>query len=363
MEFRLAKPTDDDAIRQLLSEIPLDGTLKIRFQREPSFFKSIDAQGIPNQTVVGTIDGKVMAVASQNLQKVYINGIEKTLGYISNLRFHPNARNGISLIKGIRYFEEQSGLFSVDFHYATLIEKDIKIHKILASNRPRIPKFYDYGKVITYAIPLGKTKTKAKPDQTFQIKLSDEQLMPEILNFLNREGKQKNLFPMLDGNNYDLSLLGSSEFFVAYKNNEIVGVCSVSDLSHYKQYILEDYTLGFGLIRVPLNWFLALKKLHPIPSKNKEIKIATLGFIVVKNNQTEVFKSLVDNIYSTYSGTKFRFLTIALHQKDKLNNRLQNFPKIKYTSRLYLVKLKNNKFAPDDLNLEQNIPFIDLLRL
>jgi hypothetical protein len=191
---------------------------------------------------------------------------------------------------------------------------------------------------------------------------ANKQLEPEILDFLIKEGKQFNLFPVIDVNYYDSELLQASSFFVAYQNDEIAGVCSVNDLSECKQYILDDYSIGFDFIKIPLNWFLALKKLHPIPSKNEQIKLATLGFPVVLNNDPEVFKSLIDYVYYSLAGTGFHFLSLAFHEKNPLNQSIIHLPKIKYTSRLYFVNLKNDKFVPDDLNLEQKFPFIDLPR-
>jgi hypothetical protein len=197
MEFRLATETDDPAIRELLQQIPLNGMLRIRYLREPSYLRSVEIQGTPQQTLVGLTDHKIVAVGSRNIQRLYIGGEIKTAGYISNLRYHPGARHGISLLKGIREMENLSAGLMTDFHYATLIEKDNFTRNILASNRSRMPEVIDMGLLNTFSIPIRKTATNAKPGKKFEIVRGDEKLMPLILTFLKKEGTLSDFFPDL----------------------------------------------------------------------------------------------------------------------------------------------------------------------
>jgi hypothetical protein len=169
MEFRLATEKDDPEIRELLQQIPLDGMLRIRYLREPSYIRSVEIQGMPQQSVIGLISNKIVALASRNIQNLYIGGEKKTAGYISNLRYHPDFRHGISLLKGIRQMEHLSEGQPADFHYATFIEKDSITRNILASNRPRMPVVTDIGLLNTFSIPVRKTATNVKPGKRFEI--------------------------------------------------------------------------------------------------------------------------------------------------------------------------------------------------
>jgi hypothetical protein len=189
MEFRLATEKDDPAIRELLQANTPNGMLRIRYLREPSYIRSVEIQGMPQQTLVGLISrqnrGSWQAGTSRGL---YIGGEIKTAGYISNLRYHPGARHGISLLKGIREMENLSAGLPADFHYATLIDKDSFTRNILASNRPRMPEVIDMGLLNTFSIPIRKTATNVKPGKRFEILRGDEKLMPLILTFLKKEG-------------------------------------------------------------------------------------------------------------------------------------------------------------------------------
>jgi hypothetical protein len=368
MEFRLATETDDPAIRELLQQIPLDGMLRIRYLREPSYMRSVEIQGTPQQTLVGLINHKIVAVCSRNIQRLYIGGEIKTAGYISNLRYHPIARHGISLLKGIRELENLPAGLSTDFHYATLIDKDNFTRNILASNRPRMPEVIDLGLLHTYSVPIRKTATNAKPGRRFEIVRGDEKMMPLILSFLKKEGTRSDFFPDLSAGAYAGGLLQPESFFAIFDKGELAGICSLPDIKKYKQYKMEGYSRSFGMLRVPLNAYYALRRLYSIPRKGEEIKLAIAGFPVVRDDNPEIFKALLLHVYNSLSGSGQHYLSLSLHEKSPLIKSLSRFPKINYTSRLCIVKLNNDKFTAEKISADmlqriRRIPFIDLLRL
>lgn len=368
MEFRLATETDDAAIRELLQQIPLDGMLRIRYLREPSYMRSVEIQGTPQQTLVGLINNKIVAVCSRNIQRLYIGDEIKTAGYISNLRYHPDARHGISLLKGIRELENLPAGLPTDFHYATLIDKDNFTRNIIASNRPRMPEVIDMGLLYTFSIPIRKRARNVKPGKRFEIVRGDEKMMPLILAFLKKEGVRYDFFPDLSAGAYAPGLLQPESFFAIFDKWELAGVCSLPNIIKYRQYIMEGYSRSFGKLRLPLNAYFTLRHLHPIPRKGEEIKLAFVGFPVVRDDNPEIFEALLLHVYNSLSGSGQHYLCLTLHEDSPLIKSLSRFPKINYTSRLYIVKLNNDKFteeriSADMLQRNKRIPFIDLLRL
>lgn len=378
MDIRIATGMDDAAIRELMQQIPLNGKLRIRYLKEPSYFASLELQGTPQQTLAGLVNNEIMAVGSRNLQKLYINGEIKTAGYISNLRYHPVARHGISLLKGIRHMENLPASKTTDFHYATLISTDKANRQTLVANRPRMPRVFDIGGVNTYAIQVKKKADKPKPFKRFEIVKGDGHLMPAIMTFLKKEGMKKDFFPVLDGGSYAKELLTPVSFFAIYDQGSLAGVCSIPDMSKYRQYIMEGYARSFALLRVPLNIYYDCRGLSLIPGKGKNIYMTRIGFPVIKDENAEVFSALLSHVHSYLSGSGQHFLTVALHENSPLNKSVKLFPKITYKSRLYVVKLLHDKFtAFEEITREMtaewvksgeelintNVPFIDFLRL
>lgn len=362
MLFRPATNTDDPAIRELLRQIPLDGMLRIRYQREPSYVRSIQKQGIGQQTLVGeSPQGEILAVVSRNIQRLHVNGLEYNAAYICNVRMHPKARHGVSLLKGIKTLEKLPCPYPIDFHYATLIEKDPLTKKVFASGRAKMPQLYDLGKIITYSIPLKKKTIKAPKEKKLRISRGNEANFPEVMDFLHREGENYPFFPILEKGNYHPDLISPQSFFIARENDKIVGVCNVNNLQDNKQYIIEGFSWKYRLMKWPVNFLLGIRGLHPVPGKDEQIKMLTLGFPVTLNNRIDILEALITQAYADFSGTGNHYISLALHEKSPLNFAISHFPKVKYESRLYIVKLTGDNIP----NLEDNIkaPFIDFPRL
>lgn len=362
MYFRLATNSDDPAIRQLLRQIPLDGMLKIRYQREPSYVSSMQKQGILQQTLVGeSSQGEVLAVVSRNIQRLHINGKQYYASYICNVRMHPNARHGVSLLKGIKALEQLPTPYPVDFHYATLIEKDPLTKKVFASGRPSMPSLFDLGKIITYSIPLKKNKQKAPKERKINVLPCTQELFPHVLTFLQEESIKTPFFPDMNEENYHQELLSPENFFIAFEKDQVVGVCNVNNLQNNKQFVIENYSWKFSLLKWPINFLLGIRGLYPVPERNEQIKLLTLGFPVTLNNRMDILEALITHIYARFSGTGNHYLSLALHENNPLKFAVSHFPKIKYESRLYFVKLKGDNIP--DIEDNRVAPFIDLPRL
>ena len=364
MDFRFALTSDDEQIRQLAREIPLEGEIKLRYQREPSYFAVSAIQGNPNQTVVGIVNKRVMAVVSWNLQKVFVNGKVCNAGYLNNVRVHPSVRSGFSFIKGLKFLEEFVKKQETDFHFATLIDSNNLTNSLFTSGRTLLPRFYNQGRIFTYAIPLQKRKRNLLRDRTFKIVKASPEQRNEIISFLNEEGAKTEFFPVINEDCYNMDIFKQSTFFIAFDNNEsIVGVCSTVDFTSHKQHVVEGFSKSFRPIVFSLNIFLKLKGLHRIPKKGQKVLMLHAGFTVVKNNDLKVFKSLLSRVLLEFSGAGFHYITLALHENNPLIKGMKKITKICYKSRLYFFNFGNNHYPLSSLMFGSQSPYIDLFRL
>ena len=96
-QFELATPADDQAIRRVMAETPMIGSVTVSFQREPSFFEANDVLGRDWQAVVcrDTKQDEIVGVATRSVRPLYVNGIPRRIGYLSGLRFVRHARGAV----------------------------------------------------------------------------------------------------------------------------------------------------------------------------------------------------------------------------------------------------------------------------
>ena len=89
ISFDLATRADDAGIRHLLATNPLPGRIRVRFEREPSYFDGCDDG---TQVLVARDGARVVGVACRSIRKLYINGVVEDIGYLGQLRVDGSSR-------------------------------------------------------------------------------------------------------------------------------------------------------------------------------------------------------------------------------------------------------------------------------
>src|SRR6516162_6075648 len=87
ISVNFAGPADDAAIRLLMRRQPMPGRVTVTFEREPNFFPGCAVTGEDCQVLVARSDrGEIVGVACRSERNVFVNGQERRLGYLGQLR-------------------------------------------------------------------------------------------------------------------------------------------------------------------------------------------------------------------------------------------------------------------------------------
>src|SRR6185503_2012071 len=103
VKIQLATPADDAALLEFMKTTTLPGEITIAMQREPSLFAASPAFGEVHQVFVSREGTRVVGMAERAERRLYVNGAEAPVGYISGVRVHPEHRGGSTLFKGFRF--------------------------------------------------------------------------------------------------------------------------------------------------------------------------------------------------------------------------------------------------------------------
>ena len=155
-----------------------------------------------------------------------------------------------------------------------------------------------------------------------------------LLNeLLEKNQKQKQFYPHFDDGD-----LADKIFYLAYKQERIVGVLGVWDQNRYKQIVITHLPLF-------LNWYLTFnnamrrlikKKLYP--GEGEYLKQVFICNILIEDNSPQILELLLTHVYNDLvEQNKYDSLIIGLHERENLLKALNDFRKIKYFSKLYLV--------------------------
>ena len=342
---------DNREVLYLINSTSVKGDIEVSFTKEPDYLEALRVCADDVQAVIGKVNDKVEILGTRSLKKAYINGKAETLGYLSDLKISNNAKKMHALSEGFKFMKSLMDDRRAKLHIATIIEdnKQGKIALTWANKNPNIPNFYDLGIMNTYFIlPILPKFTSQK----IKIIRGSADLLEDIVQFLNNEGKKKQFFPVYT-KEYFLNLphFNINDFYAAIINNEIVGVIAKWEQTPFKQVVIKKYN----------NKWKWIKKLTGkiLPQENEPIKQFYLSFIVIKNNNNSVFEALLSKIHN--NNRHYKYFSLILHSKDNLNRSLKKFFSIKYKSRLYITEFMEDKEIIK--MVDDRIPYLELAGL
>ena len=158
----IATPSDDDALRELIRRMPMPGAIRVAFEREPSFFASQTVEGRFHEVVVcrQNSDGKIVGMGCRSVKTVFLNGQPVPVGYLSSLRLLPAYRGARLVAGGYRYFRERHHDGQARLYLTTIVEDNAHALSILATERPGLPAYHDFGRYCCAAIKVPEKNGK-----------------------------------------------------------------------------------------------------------------------------------------------------------------------------------------------------------
>ena len=225
-----------------------------------------------------------------------------------------------------------------------------------------MPGYVNYGKIHTYAININRRKKLKKHNIGIEIKRGNSDNLSEIVKFLNKEGKKKQFYPAFTEEDFQSNYTRDfdiNDFYVAYKNKNVVGVVSKWDQSKYKQSIVMGYNGAMKIFRPIINAALKLMGYNVLPDPNNELKMFYLSFACVKDNDVSILNALIDNVHFDNKDSGYNYMIIAFHEDDPLLKVMKNYSSVKYTSILFLVEMDPGKDFTSTLDKDL-VPYVEI---
>lgn len=351
--IRLASPTDNARIQELIHAHPMRGAVDILLQKAPDYFAASRIRGYAQQTLVGFSGGRLCIMASRCLQKAYINGEQRTLGYLSDLRSDGQSRRARPLSA---LCESLRGLFAASpahIHIASIMDDNRAAKAALTWKNagPDLPYFVDQGRFLTHLLPL---LWKRRIGRHHGLMRGRPDMLEDIVRFLNTQGRTKQFFPVYTvAGLQSLPDFSPENFWIATKNGNITGVCAGWDQHRFKQTVLIQYK---GKMRLVKRLFGTM-----LTDEGAELPHAYACFLAVCGNSVPIFAALLAALCNDWLEKKQRFLLLGLHETDPLNATVRFLPRISWPSRLYAVDYASESVIQG--RLDSRTPYLELATL
>jgi hypothetical protein len=350
-EFSLAGLADDPQLRARMAADVMEGSIAVSFRREPSYFSGCRLQGDATQVVkcVDTAAGHIVGLGSRSTALAFVDGRRERIGYLSDLRLAPEFRRGSLVARGYRMLRRLHAADPVLFYTTVIYEGNRLAFAALVGCRAGLPRYVDWGRLLTPAIKLDFAVRQAQLAGV-TLERGNAARLPQIVEFLNRERSRKQFAPVVDAaqfGNGRLAGLRPEAFFLALRGGRIVGTLAAWDQSGLRQTHVERYPAALRLIRPLYNALAALSPLKPLPSPGERIPYVYLACAATEDDDVSLFRFLIRAAHESLRHGPWSFAIAALHEADPLAPVLSEFRCVPAAGRLFAVHYPEESLAID----------------
>ncbi len=311
---RVAERSDDEKLRQCMRAIPMEGRIRLVFEREPSFFDSLDVHG-ETTVVAGEGDGEILGFGLRSVDRHYIEGSEQRVGYLGNLRMRPDSRDVRGLRLGWKLFAEIHENDPVDLYFTTIQESNELARKVLESGRFKIPPYHQVSTINSFVFS-PRSPRKVRVAETLR---GDAVGAGEIARFMEREGARRNFFPVFEAGDFGSPRMRGLELrdvHVAVDGSTILGMLAPWKQTSFKQVRVTGYPLGMRLTKPLVNTLGYLLRRPYIPSAGQILEMTYAALPLVAGDRVDIFAQLLGEACAALRPTEH--MVIGLTDDDPL---------------------------------------------
>jgi hypothetical protein len=366
LTYALASDRDDAELRGLLARTPMDGRIRLAFEREPSYFHGVAIQGDFAQVVVArdAETGALVGTGSRVVRPAFVNGAERPLGHLGDLRLHPAYRGGLAVARGYRLFRDLHADGRTDL-YTTVIAAENRVAlATLAAGRAGLPTYRDLGLVHTPAINLGRRRPPLSADAA--IVRGEPALLPAIVGCLRDNGARKQFAPAYTVDDFtatDGRLRGFrvEDFYVALRGSRVVGTLARWDQRTFKQTRVAGYRGALGVLRPLVNLGAPVLGLPRFPAPGGRLDAFYVTFVAVDGDDARLFAALLRRCYNDALGQGYAFGVVGLHARDPLAVALADYRRTPFEARLFAVHFEDG--TESFRRLDGRVPHVEVALL
>lgn len=353
--FAVAEPGDDADLRRLLAETPMPGAITVTFEREPNYFLGCPTMGHRCDVLVARHlpDGELAGVMCHAVRPVFINGSEREVGTIGQVRIARRFRGRGLLHRGLPLFVDRSRPELPNF--GVMADPNPRARSAMVEHPPAGFVVHDVTRINTLGIVVRRPKRPdyraATPERA---RASD---LPEIVAFLRRHGPSRQYYPAYResdfGPNGIMPGLRMEDVILARREGAIVGTIAVWDQSAFKQIIVRQYDEKLDRLRPWYDRVSPLTGAAPLPGPGEEIRSAYVAAVCVAGDDTAVMRVLLREAYNEACRRGLAYLMIGLTDDDPLLDVARRYLHIPYRS-----WLQASAWKPDEVGCDL-FPILD----
>lgn len=323
------EPQFEEGIKALC-RIPVSGNISLALEREPSYLKGAYIQ-CENPEIYVAVDleiQKVWAVFNVGSRKLWYQNQIISVRYLCDLRIHPEKQHGSVLYQIIKKFREltekdvlpaQTVVFADNHKMLTIIEKLSQRKKV-----SQLPYYHFVGELVTYMFGFNPPK---KQTANLNIRRATDDDIENMQAFFDKEGSKTNFYPYYNFKELHKSYYSGlviNDFFLAFDEKQLVGVCGVWNQKEIKQTRILGYSNLYKLIKPIYNLLAPFVGNVKLPAKGSALNYLNLHSLLIKEKNPAIFQKLINHIEYVYKDQGYDYLLCSLSKEDSLQEVLKS---------------------------------------
>ena len=335
--------SDDNTIKKLLSDHPMDSWVSITLEREPSYFKGISLMG-KTYTLMFKEDDKVVGICACSYLPVHINTKIEKIGYLGLLRVSKPFRNKIRYIKyGFDAIDKMIPKeATVPYFFTSIASENFRARRLLESNLKGMPKYYPRGKMSTLIFSHRRGKILDL------LKQATKDDIEQIATFYNQKASKYQFSPHLTKEwleNLDGSIgLKIDDFYLAKDDKGAIRGClALWDQQQFKQSVIQKYKTPLKQIRKFYNLYARLSKRVELPKPKERLQYLFIAFFAFEDEKIAInMLTEAAKLSKKIKGVKNSILGVS-SKHPLMQKIIQEFRPAIYQTQIQTVVLANEK--------------------
>lgn len=356
LDFRIATPADDADIRRLLRDNPMEGAIRLGFEREPDSFLAAGIHGDVHQQAIvrARSDGAVMGMGARSLLEAWVNGEPARLGYLSQLRADRAFRGSPrALLRSYECMRELHGDGATPFYVSTIVEDNLPARRILEAGIGSLPRYRAAGRLVTFVLPVRRARRMQPNGWALEPGRADT--MEDASACLERHGRRHQFAPRWTRETLASPRrcrgLTPGDFVLARRGGHVAGCAAVWDQRAFKQTVVRGYGPALRLVRPFLNaapgWWGGV----PLPAVGEPMRAAFLSHVAIDEDDPALMAAIVAQALEQAAARGLSHLVTGFSERHPLAAALAKaFPARRYKSILYVVHWDDGTAAVEALD-------------
>ena len=324
-----ATPADGKEILRILESSAAKGSIELIYTRRPDAYESYMKDTKDARVFISRDGDRAVGTCAELIREVYIGGEACRAAYICGLKKDAEYDGGAGFdARFIKDLQQND----VDFYYCSVVAENTDARRMFEKSR-RLLSMSSITGYKTYIVnPKAKIKT---PKHSLTFRRATESDTEKLLDFLNTEGRKKDMFPVVKSLD-DFYNLHISDFYLLLDGKSIVATAALWNQTEYKQYIVKRYGRVMKLARI-FNPVLSALRYIKLPKENEPLDFPMLAFFLCKNDDTEVCRIFLNEIKREIA-RDYGMFVIGLPDSHFGRPIMDKLPSISFKTELYEIK-------------------------